>query len=187
MPRLFVAIDLPPAATEALANLCHGVERARWVDMSQFHLTLEFIGQVDAGAAEDALEALSTVTASAFELTLKGVGFFPPRKGARVLWAGVAPNDHLRRLQAAVHAALQQAGIGGESRRFHPHITLARFREPAPHFVVGPFLAANNLFEVGPLEIDEFHLYSSVLGKRGAVHTREASYQLMPWNDTWSS
>ena len=178
MPRLFVAIDLPPFANEALANICHSVERARWVDMAHFHLTLEFIGQVDARVADEVTAALAGVEEPAFEISIKGVGYFPPRKGARVLWAGVAPSEPLERLHEAIQSVLRVVGVEGDRRRFHPHITLARFREPAPHFVVGPFQAANNLFEAGPIEVEEFHLYSSILAKTGAVHTREATFPL---------
>lgn len=178
MPRLFVAIDLPIGVRESLANLSHGVERARWVDMAQLHLTLQFIGEVDSGTAEDVTVALSTVDAQSFEMRLKGVGHFPPRKDARVLWVGVDAGPQLLALQRRIADALAEVGVEEEKRRFHPHVTIARFREPAPHFVTGPFLAAHNLYSSEKFTVEEFHLYSSVLARSGAEHHREASYPL---------
>ncbi|MBD3239132.1 MAG: RNA 2',3'-cyclic phosphodiesterase [Chitinivibrionales bacterium] len=178
MPRLFVAIDLPDPVRESLANLSHGVERARWVDMAQLHLTLQFIGEVDSGTANDVEDALTMVVAPAFEMCLKGVGHFPPRKNARVLWVGVEAGPELLTLQRRIADALAEAGVEEEKRRFHPHVTIARFREPAPHFVTGPFLAAHNLYRSDPFTVEEFHLYSSVLARSGAVHHREATYEL---------
>jgi len=178
MPRLFVAVDLPSRVREEAANLCHGVERAHWVDMSQFHLTLEFIGEVDAGRCEDIAAALEEVAAAPFALALKGVGHFPPRKAARVLWAGMSPSAELERLQAHVRGALRGIGVQGEDRTFHAHITLARFREPVPLHVVAPFIAAHSLFASAPFDVTEFHLYSSVLARSGAAHTIERTYPL---------
>ncbi len=178
MPRLFVAIDLPDTVRESLANLAHGVERARWVDMAQLHLTLRFIGQVDSGTAQDVTAALSMVDATAFEMCLKGVGYFPPRKKARVLWVGVEAGPPLAALQRQIADVLAEAGVEEEKRRFHPHVTIARFREPAPHFVTGPFIAAHSLYRSDTFTAEEFHLYSSTLARSGAIHQREASYPL---------
>ena len=178
MPRLFVAIDIPDTVRESVANICHGVEQARWADMSTFHLTLQFIGDVDSGTAEYAALALSEVQAEPFGLALKGVGFFPPRRDVRVLWVGVDRCPELEALQREVCAALSDAGVEGDRRRFSPHITIARFRRPVPQHAVAPFVAAHGLFASAPFEVSEFHLYSSVLAKGGAVHTIEQSYPL---------
>jgi RNA 2',3'-cyclic 3'-phosphodiesterase len=59
-----------------------------------------------------------------------GLGAFPPREALRVLWigvgAGAAAVIELQRVLAQRIAAL---GIPLEDRPFHPHLTLARWRE----------------------------------------------------------
>jgi 2'-5' RNA ligase len=111
-------------------------------------------------------------------VTVKGVGFFPPRRLARVLWAGVDTCPELHLLQEQVRSTLSGVGVEGDGRKFHPHITLARFRRPSSPESVARFVAAHSLFTCSEARISEFHLYSSVLARGGAVHTREATYPL---------
>ncbi len=84
MQRLFVAIDMPPAVTQGLTGLCQGVSGAKWADVSHFHLTLRFIGDADDGLLRDLEFALAEIEAPAFDLALKGVGYFPPRGPAKI-------------------------------------------------------------------------------------------------------
>ena len=130
MYRLFVAVDLPHEAKEALRVVCRGVPEARWVPLEQLHLTLRFIGDADDAMFAAIKGALAGVKCPPFDLALEGVGHFPPGKRARVLWVGMEHNETLLRLAKEVELALETAGVSPEDRPFSPHITLARFREP---------------------------------------------------------
>ena len=70
---------------------------------------------------------------------------------------------------------LQQVGLEPEGRKFSPHITIARFKNPHAGKVAS-YMAAHNLFELPSYQVDEFHLYSSILRADGAIHTIEASF-----------
>jgi 2'-5' RNA ligase len=96
-----------------------------------------------------------------------------------VLWVGVDSSPALIGLQQKVVGALDAAGLEGDRRRFSPHITIARFRNPVAQHVVAPFVAAHSLFVTPEFTVREFHLYSSVLARGGAVHTVEHSYPLL--------
>jgi 2'-5' RNA ligase len=74
---------------------------------------------------------------------------------------------------------MEELGLEPEERKYHPHLTVARLRPEAPLDRITGFLAANNLFKVENVPISEFSLYSSVLMPGGAVHSVEASYQLL--------
>ena len=173
MLRLFVGIDLPPALKLRLSMLCGGVPEARWVDPGNFHVTLRFIGEVDEGVASDIDAALLRLSAPRFQLALAGVGQF----GTRMLWAGVEKSPPLLQLQSKVEGALQRAGLPPETRRFTPHVSLARLRQP-----LGPkvqaFLAANALFRAEPFEVTQFSLVASYLTKSGAIYEDQAEYPL---------
>jgi len=112
-----------------------------------------------------------------FELSLKGVGYFPPRRHPRILWAGVAENPELFRLQGKIERALNSIGIAPEQRRFHPHITIARLNEP-PLEKIALFMAQNSLFSTELFAVSQFHLYRSYLSKRGAYHQKQATFYL---------
>ena len=110
MFRLFVAIDLPPEIKEKLLAIGGGVPGARWLTAAQLHLTLKFVGEVDGGVFNDVINALGEVASEPFELTLKGVGHFPPRRDPEVLWVGVAKNERLVQLRNRIESALAEDG-----------------------------------------------------------------------------
>ena len=177
MPRLFVAMDLPESVVDELAVFCCGMPGARWVMPEQLHLTLRFVGEVDGGLFREIREALMAVDGGAFDLRVKGFGYFPPRKQPRVLWAGVEPADEVIALRNRVERALVRLGLEPEARKFSPHITLARL-DGTPIGKVTQFLAGNSLYASPTFTVSEFRLYSSVLTPKGAIHTSEASYPL---------
>lgn len=179
MQRLFVSIDLPPAVKRELAEICLGLPGARWVADEQIHLTLRFIGEVDAGVFQGIREGLAEIRGSAFALRLVGIGFFPPRRQPHVLWAGVEPVEPVVALRNRVESLLVRLGIDPEGRKFSPHVTMARLRNTEPAKLTG-YLAGNALFASSEFEVDAFHLYSSVLTNKGAIHQIEASYPLIP-------
>jgi len=173
--RLFVAIDPPQHIREQLAGLCCGLPDARWVPPEQLHLTLCFIGEVSSGAFLDIREALSEITFPSFALRLQGVGFFPPRGQPRVVWAGGAPSEPLAVLQRKITTRLFALGFEPENRKFSPHITLARLNQTPPARV-GKYLQEHGLFASAKFEVDRFLLYSSLLGRKGAIHFVEQEY-----------
>ncbi len=179
MPRLFIAIDFPDTVIDQLIELCDwSFENASWTDDDQFHLTLRFIGEADGISFADIRKDLFQIRQPAFPLTLKGIGFFPPRKQPRVLWAGVEKNDALYQLQKKIDTRLDRLHMTSDKRKFHPHVTLAKLRHLSVERI-GSYLRENNLFKTEPFYVREFFLYSSVLTPRRAIHTQEASYPLI--------
>lgn len=175
--RLFVGLDFPWETKQLLASLAGGVPGARWVPPENYHLTLRFIGEVPAYAAEEIHHALASLRARAFPLVLAGMGTFAKGGQATQLWVGVERNPLLEALRNKVEIALQRTGCEPERRRFTPHITLARLREPAPGKLVG-FVQSHNLFRAGPMPVEHFVLFSSQLGKEASVYTPEVEYAL---------
>ena len=176
MPRLFVALDLPEIVADGLTQLQSGVDGARWRPVENFHLTLAFIGDVDRHGFADAVDALATIDAPAFEMGLQGAGFFGGKRPTS-LWAGVAPNTALNHLHTKVEAALRAAGFSLERRKYTPHVTLAYLKNIPPD-VAALYSAGHGLYSCGPFPVDEFHLYTSQLGGDASHYEIEASYSL---------
>ena len=177
MYRLFIAIDPPEETILQLQEIAVGLPGARWNDPDQIHLTLRFIGEVDGGVFRDIQEALAGVTVEPFEVTPKGVGFFPPRQNPETLWVGVEEPEPLVHLRNSIESALVRAGVKSESRKFSPHIALARLKGTPPAKVAG-FLAENALFRLPAFAVTEFCLYSSFLSSERALHQVEDVYPL---------
>ncbi|MFC7332446.1 RNA 2',3'-cyclic phosphodiesterase [Rhodocista pekingensis] len=181
MIRLFVGLPLPEPSRDRLSRLGPGFPGARRVPPENFHLTLRFIGEVDEGTAQDIDAALDLVTAPPFPLMLEGLGQFGRGGRPRALWAGVARSEALAHLRDKVESAVVRAGQPAEERKFMPHVTLARLTAEAPAHKVGRFIAENGLFREGPLTVDRFVLFESVLGKGGSIYHELRSYPLGGW------
>ena len=71
---------------------------------------------------------LTGVRAPAFTLTIAGTGIFETGGRPHTLYANVDKTDALVRLQSKIESTLVRAGCEHESRKFTPHITLARLK-----------------------------------------------------------
>ena len=178
MIRLFVALELPQPVRMRLAMLGGGVPGAKWQGEDQIHLTLRFIGEVDEHVAHDIDDALASVRSPAFKLELIGVGTFGGRD-PHALWAGVRPNEALFHLHRKIETALQRIGLPPESRKFAPHVSLAKLKRP-PRDKLAEFIQQHALFASGAIPIGQFVLYSSQLGSGGSVYRIERTYELLP-------
>ncbi len=176
MIRLFTAIEIPEAVRTRLTFLQSGVPGARWTPVENLHLTLRFIGEVDEPTAGDIDQVLSGLREKAFDLALRGVGEFGGRD-PRAIWAGVAANPGLQHLVAKIESALQRMGLEPETRKYTPHVTLARLRDAQPA-KVRAFLSANGAFDSGPFPVRAFALYSSFQSSKGSLYRAEQTYPL---------
>jgi 2'-5' RNA ligase len=87
-----------------------------------------------------------------------------------VLWATVtAGGERIEALFATLEAALVERGIPGEERAFHPHVTLARARDPRGARGLGRVLGSGPVF--GDLRVEALHLMRSELSSRGAHYS----------------
>src|SRR6266478_5602512 len=176
MLRLFVGIGFPPELRLRLSLLCGGVPGAKWVDPGNFHLTLRFIGEVGEPVAADIDEALSRLRARRFTLQIAGTGVFGDKP--RSLWAGVERIPELVGLRDKIEQSLIRVGLPPESRKFAPHVTLARLRDP-PLDQLRDFLSANAQFGADPLPVKGFSLIASFQTKAGSVYEDQADYSLL--------
>jgi RNA 2',3'-cyclic 3'-phosphodiesterase len=178
MPRLFIALELPQELKSQISELCaFGLPGVGWVDTEQLHLSLRFIGEVNEHEFDRIKTCLLKVQQVSFPLTLRGVGTFPRGKTPRVIWVGVEKSEPLVQLKNKVEYQLNNIGIEGERRKFHPHVTLGRVKTNKIKRM-GDYLAHYDLFRAEPFSVEGFSLYSSRLMPSGAKYNREAEYPL---------
>ncbi|MBI5367975.1 MAG: RNA 2',3'-cyclic phosphodiesterase [Planctomycetes bacterium] len=183
--RAFVAAELSAAVRAELAAALAELRRAepgvKWTAPENLHLTLKFLGELPAEILERAHAAVALAAASCppLELTVRGVGAFPPRGAPRVLWVGCA--DRPPALGAAVldlETRLDLVGIPREARDFAAHVTLGRVktvrRPDRLRAALAPFAGA--LFGVSP--VADWTLFSSRLLPTGPVYTALARFPL---------
>ena len=176
MPRLFVALRPPEPVRDVLFDAMDGVEGARWQGDDQLHLTLRFVGDIPTPEAEDLAAELGRVRAAPFALRIAGVGHFERTGRAHTRWAGVAPSPGLTALQSRIERACQRSGLEPESRKFAPHVTLARLSGAAGP--IGGWLARNGTLAAPEWPVAEFQLVESTLGTGGSHYEPVVRYGL---------
>jgi 2'-5' RNA ligase len=177
VPRLFIALALPEEVRERLSEISGGLPGADWVEPRQYHLTLRFLGEVGAPDFRDLREGLTGLSARSFHLNLRGLGVFPLRGSPETLWVGAERSEALKSLRNKVESLVVRRGQAPESRKFHPHVTLARVKGSRPEWV-GAYVAGHSLFSATDIPVQSFALFSSKLTPDGAVHTLEKEYPL---------
>lgn len=178
--RLFAAIPIPDDVARRLVALMRGLPGARWTPAENLHLTLRFFGEIEEPVAEDLDAAIDAAVSpiAPFSLRLKGAGAFG---GAdpHAVWIGVEePAGEVTRLAEACERAARAVGLKSETRKFTPHVTLAKTRGTDLERVMA-FQTRCALFESRVFEVPGFGLYSSRV-RTGApsLYRLEAEYVL---------
>lgn len=175
MPRLFTGLEVDEKTRVALSFLRGGLPGARWIEPSDYHVTLSFIGDIDGAQAEDVLGALADLEAGPLTLRIDGLGVFGGDKPRSII-ARVRPDPALLHLQAQQEHRLRMAGVEPDRRKFTPHVTLARLRATAPG-VVAAYLQGRDLPEMG-FTATRLNVYSSRASTGGGPYVVEAWYPL---------
>ncbi len=176
MPRLFTGIQLPSTLVERLAMLASGLAAARWIEPENYHVTLNFIGDVDNRQADAVMDVLSGIDHPPFQLSIDGLDVFGTSK-PRTLYAHIAANAVLDGLQQKQATVLHRLGLVEEARKYVPHVTLARFRG-ARASAIAPWLAAHGGFLSQPFEVSSFALYSAREKSGGGPYIVEQCFPL---------
>lgn len=182
MLRLFVGLEIPDTIKSELDLISTGLPDARWITPENLHLTLQFIGEVDEGIAEDIDAALNGISAPSFDMTLSGIGYFETRNKVPAVWIGAAAEPFLSHLHSKVEHALIQAGLEPARRKFKPHVTLVRLKK-VPVAVVADYLENHAGIALPPFTVDHFTLFRSRLGHAGATYEMLAHHPLAPQTD----
>jgi RNA 2',3'-cyclic 3'-phosphodiesterase len=176
--RLFIALSLPSAVRDVLAELAEPLPGVVWTRPEQLHITLRFLGDVPEDRVETMMARLAGVQVAPFILPVEGVGAFPPNRPPRILWIGIGSgHPRLFQLRQRLDDALLASGLQLDVRTFHPHVTLARVTEDAAAASTH-WLHTHRSSAAPPLRVESFDLYRSDLRPSGAVHSLKHRFPL---------
>ena len=157
--------------------------RIQWVQPSNIHLTLKFLGNTDERLVDPLREVISLCTAPhhAIHIPLERLGVFPRLQQPRVLWVGPSErweegedSARLTALHRAVEECCRSFGFAPEGRPLSPHLTLARIKDGERN--VGQALEQSGVIErsttPGTLSIEAIVLMKSELRPTGSVYTK---------------
>ena len=124
--RCFIALQPDEAARERLDRLAREQHArfpsARRMRPENIHLTLAFIGALDAELARQVAARLAAEAGTPFAWSLDAVGAFA---GARALWAG-GSDPQLDALAERSRRLLDELGVRFDRKPFVAHVTLLR-------------------------------------------------------------
>jgi 2'-5' RNA ligase len=201
--RAFVAVEVSEEVAGRAAGIVERLRGAgggavKWVDQSNFHLTLKFLGQTERAALPGLAEALRDLAARAapFALEFSGVGAFPNERRPQVIWLGVgAGSEALTALAGAVEEACAALGWEREEKPYRAHLTLGRTRDPRrgvkgarraarrpepsrPDAALLPTLEAERESGAGVTLVHRLVLMQSQLHPNGPIYTVIDSFHL---------
>ena len=160
--RLFVGLRPSEAFHRVLAELQTQLQNAgiaaKYLDPSNLHMTLAFIGEWP----ENIADILPSVE-QPFSITLSHIGLF---REATVIWAGVEESEPLNQLADSVRNNLSAAGIPFDPKPFVPHITLGR--KP---IVPAAFDLSEIVIPSAEMTVSDVFLYRSDRGENGMVYS----------------
>ena len=204
--RIFVAIEVPAEIRRRIGAYVDQLRgkfpdvRASWSRDDNLHLTLKFLGDVEISRIEALSQACTRAVprVDPFELEINGCGTFPPHGKAKVLWIGVryagvppaaskkpqaskenpeAGEDLLLSLYRAIEASCAAAGFEREPRPYHPHLTIARLREPRGSRALAEHHQQSD-FASTAFTVSEVVLFRSELSSKGSKYTPLSHFSL---------
>ena len=175
MPRLFTALPIPSDISLRLSLLSGGLPGAKWADREDFHINLNFIGEVDGRTADDIADLMAQMEVEPFLLNVDGVGCFGSNK-PRALYARIAPCEPLFRLHQTLHHHFKLMGLSPDERQYFPHIRLGRLRDLSPE-TVARWLQRQGGLCSRSFDTTAIDLYSS-RARKGGRYRLEARYPL---------
>ncbi|MBN1437121.1 MAG: RNA 2',3'-cyclic phosphodiesterase [Sedimentisphaerales bacterium] len=184
--RCFIAVELEQAVQQQLGKVQESLRKQlckelgyephsiKWVVPENIHLTLKFLGDIDDSAVGEVCTAVKCAAEgiTPFDISIGGLGCFPPNKPTRILWAGLAePSPSLMQLQKSVDHELTQIGFPPEHRGFSCHFTLARIRQLQLGRDVQKLISEQPPSNTLCQEVAEITIFQSELTRQGSIYT----------------
>lgn len=171
--RIFISIDLPGGLKAELRILQNPEIRwIKWMKPQNFHITLNFLGDLEEDEIEKAKSILLEVGVNHNPFPLRFQGIDGERD---MLWLALATSPALDDLQSELRQKLREARLGKRERReYVPHVLLAKSK-------TGRAMTWRpDRFELEGREflVDRINLYESRLTPGSATHILIKSFQI---------
>ena len=178
--RTFICIEIPRSISERIGNLQTELKaidaQVSWTKPSNIHLTLKFLGAVEASRIQNVPRAVqrAVVGINRFEIEISGAGCFPSTRSPRVLWIGLPEvPDALKRLYSNLEDELDREGFAREKRKLSPHLTIGRLRGPKNATNLAEMLIESG-FKAETFKATEVVVMRSDLNPTGSIYTQQA-------------
>ena len=181
--RLFISIPLSKEIQDNLNSAiawgkAHSPKGIRWAT-DTLHFTIRFMGEVPEETSTLLIPKFETIvkTIPAFDITVDSISAFPHESHPRILWAGIQAPPFIYEIRDRIDQLLETLNIPKENKPFHPHVTLARIKQPVSTLTIFSQFKDKPF---GTMAVTHLQLVNSVLHPSGSVHTPLSNFQLKP-------
>ena len=137
MARVFIALtpvkELNDKIIEIKKHLKTGLLKDHiisWQNNNSHHITLNFIGSMEPEQIDEMFINLEKITTSRSQIALEinSISLFPNNNG-QVLVANINPTLQLKKIHNKIEDIIKTIGFESHLKKYHPHITLGRFKD----------------------------------------------------------
>ena len=137
MARVFIALtpvkELNDKIIEIKKHLKTGLLKDHtisWQNNNSHHITLNFIGSMEPEQIDEMFINLEKITTSRSQIALEinSISLFPNNNG-QVLVADINPTLQLKKIHNKIEDIIKTIGFESHLKKYHPHITLGRFKD----------------------------------------------------------
>ena len=176
MKRTFIGVrvDAGSELKSAISTLRSGLknENIKWVDISNMHVTLAFIGNTE----EPMIKRVASVLKNDFEsfgiinFRLSGFGVFRNFNDPRIIWTAIENHKRLIEAHKKVKNGLEALNIRLEDKQFKPHLTIARIKDLKDKENLQKLIQKYTNIPFQDVTISEIVYYESVLLPSGPLY-----------------
>ena len=129
--RIFTAIDFDKNTKSYFQYINDKLKincmKGRFTHTENFHLTLQFIGEVDKSYVPKVIDIMKECVSKhkCFNITLDKLGSFK-RGNSNLMWVGINKSESLVAIHKELSFALKNGKIPLDEKPLKPHITLGR-------------------------------------------------------------
>jgi 2'-5' RNA ligase len=186
MKRIFVAVDISDEARRGAASYIESLRkefrdvRVGWERAEKLHLTMKFLGNCEENQLIELEKAVAGISReiSKFRFQVAETGVFPNARNPRVLWIDVKDAaGNLSKINDRLETECEKIGFARENRRFVPHLTIARIKEPHRARDLAQ-THLQNKFEPVETLVSRIVIYESQLLPTGSVYSVVSKHEL---------
>ncbi|MBN2857921.1 MAG: RNA 2',3'-cyclic phosphodiesterase [Candidatus Delongbacteria bacterium] len=152
----------------SIPDILHDAE-IKWVGTENLHLTLKFLGDVEISAIDSIKSKMDMMSKkhNCIRAILKGVGVFKDFYHPKVLWIGLRNCPEFEGLKNDIENSVGDLGFEIDYRKFTPHLTIGRFKNPGNMHELKSFVSSNQETYFQQSEVSEIVLFESILKPEG--------------------
>jgi len=183
--RCFIALEVPLVVQTALGDIIRQLKKSgadvKWVDPSNIHMTMKFLGDIPEADVLRVGLSLNTLKGKfkAIDSGLGGLGAFPSLDRPKVIWAGLSQGaDEIKEIHCEVEKLTIDIVQEEKGREFSPHLTLGRVRSNKNLQQLKDTIKKANILQKG-FKFNRLVLMKSTLTREGAIYSELNGVELV--------